>query len=216
MTTFVIALATMMALSVPAYAHGPDSPWAGSDPIPVYILSSSLTSTNAWSPFNDGSTTMAAVNAAISAWNNQPSRYRFVYSGATNTLSNGQDGRVVILLDTTLATNAWAVTYRSACSALPQYSCGANIRMRDRVYDFAGGHWVYWSVNGVLQSPGDYYWNDFQFGLMHELGHILAQTHVTTGGSPVPTMWHEAKPFYRTTLGRTLETHDVDWINTVQ
>jgi hypothetical protein len=219
----LLALAAILTVgfAIPASAHGPDAPWAGSDPIPVYLYAPDTGGVAVDNPLNKGAATQSALNAAIAAWNNQPSRYRFVNSGTTSTLPAVNDGRVVIRYVPSMGNAGIGVTVREVCQPLTQYACSADIQFNDFYYDLPTGRYVYWNVNGTKVRSNQTYWIDFQYALTHELGHVLAQTHIATAScnssiSLRETMCLTAGGFMNTYYGRTLQAHDVDWINTVQ
>lgn len=218
LVTFLAALA-LMPLALPAQAHGPDYPWAGGEPIPVYLYQPDSISTSTYSPLNKGAATAAAINSALYAWNAQPSRYTFYYAGTTT--STVLTNRVLLRYDPAIGNAGVAVTDRVWCDGyVGVYMCHSQIRFNDFYYDPVGARYVYWSVNGTKNTSNPN-WVDFQYALTHELGHILAQMHYTglcTAATKTtnPTMCAQSTGFINNYYGRSLQSHDVDWINTVR
>ena len=209
----MLAVLALFPLAMPAGAHTQNFTYDGPKPTCVYIdvNSSAGYSTSQWNPLNKAQTSVDAINAAINVINARPSTYSFQYCGLSNTTDYYH--KVVLKYDWTIPDlGALAVADQLRSGPNLEIGSGALIRFNDSVTWDTCPCQSWWRIGPhYTKGSSAYSWIDFQYALTHELLHVLGAPHVTNAGH---TMLASGKTFRSSIQGRTLEQHDVDYIDT--
>jgi hypothetical protein len=211
-----VMLAVTAFTPAPASAHAGETPYfGGAQPLCVYIYTPHSYGQDAQflNPLNK-SGSANTVQLAINVINAQPSRYTFQWCGFTYS-NDGYDKVVLSYNPLHASDGGLAVAYKYTTQD-GQYVIGSKIEFNDSVLHCvptpATCALYYWRVD-LQYTNGTARWNDFQYVLTHELLHVWRAPHVTNS---YHTMLATSTWARNSTMGRTLETHDVDWINTQQ